>query len=264
MSVQQPCQASIVFQNVSFGYETYIQKNVKSIHLEVLHKISCHLKVGGITVILGPSGCGKSTILNLLAGELAPQEGIIRMPNPSATFGFVFQTPTLMPWKSVLENALFGLTVGNGSVSNEAKENCKFLLDKYGLAEFEHKFPRSLSGGMQQRLSLVRAMVANSDILLLDEPFSNSDFVMRYQLQNDLSDYITNGNKTIVMVTHDIDEALRLADAIIILSDRPSTVLEEIEISIPRAERLKLGFQLDRLSSETARIRKILLEGRDI
>lgn len=227
-------------ENVSFGYSN--NANAPAIH--VVSDITLGFKQSEVSVLLGPSGCGKTTILNLIAQLLPITKGRISYFNHGANkgcpVGYVFQTPSLIPWRTIRENVLFGAEL-NGKKTDTLEQHCNELLELYGLADFENSYPLTLSGGMQQRASIIRAVLSDAKIILLDEPFSNSDFLMRRDLQRDLSRIVSKEKLTAILVTHDIEEAVRVGDKIVILSPRPATVKAEIEIPIPREERLKTG-----------------------
>lgn len=207
--------------------------------LAVLNDISADFYPGQITAIVGPSGSGKSTFLNVIAGLVRPERGKVDrvvMDGRSVT-GYVFQDPHLLPWRTVEANALFGAEI-SGNLSAETRIKCKLLFERYGLAGFEQSYPRALSGGMQQRLALVRAALSGASVLLLDEPFSNSDFLTRRALQADLLDIVDQEPVAAILVTHDLEEAIRLGDKVIVFSKRPARVLLDLAINIPRDQRL--------------------------
>jgi NitT/TauT family transport system ATP-binding protein len=207
--------------------------------VQVLAGIDIEFHRSQVTAIVGPSGCGKTTFLNVIAGLVAPFRGVVERAgaNERIVTGYVFQDPQLLPWRTVEANALFGAEI-NGSLSGETRRKCQRLLQRYGLAGFHKRYPRTLSGGMQQRVALVRAALSGASILLLDEPFSNSDFLTRRALQADLLDIVRNEHVTAVLVTHDLDEAIRVGDRVIVFSQRPARVLLELTIEIPREQRL--------------------------
>ncbi|UFT98477.1 ABC transporter ATP-binding protein [Radiobacillus kanasensis] len=200
-----------------------------------VNDISFTAKPGEIIGLLGTSGCGKSTLLRAISGLDQDYEGQILINDDVAkgvhdTTGFIFQEPRLLPWLSVMENVTFGL-----KGSKKAKEEkAKRYLESVGLGECAHLYPRQLSGGMAQRVAIARALVTSPEILLLDEPFSALDAFTKMQLQDLLLDVWEAYQSTIVMVTHDIDEALYLCDRIIILRGQPGEIDREILLDEPR------------------------------
>ena len=194
---------------------------------KVLNDLSFKIKKGNIYALIGPSGCGKSTILNLVAGISKPSSGSLIKPD---NIGYMFQRDNLLEWLTVLDNVLIGLKI-NKSLSNEKVIYAKELLNKYGLKEFIDSYPDELSGGMRQRVSLIRAIILNPDLLLLDEPFSALDSQTRLEVSNDIYNILKELKITTIIVTHDISEAISLADNIILLSNRPAKVKEEIKIA---------------------------------
>jgi NitT/TauT family transport system ATP-binding protein len=204
----------------------------------IIQNFSARFFPSQITSIVGPSGCGKTTLLNLIAGLLTLDSGSIDWPFSERKVGFVFQQPTLLPWLTVRENALFGAKLFAHDTP-KVEEHCSALLNMYGLAGYENAFPSSLSGGMQQRASMIRAVLSGTKVMLLDEPFSNTDFVMRRELQKELSRLVADERLIAILVTHDIEEAVRIGDKVIVLSERPARVKAEIKIPIPREDRIK-------------------------
>jgi NitT/TauT family transport system ATP-binding protein len=188
--------------------------------------------------LVGPSGCGKSTLLRLIAGLLRPTGGAVLIDGtpvrePRQDTGIVFQNPTLLPWATVTDNVLFPLKlmhqVRPGSVAA-----VHGLLKLVGLAGFEHRYPRELSGGMQQRAAICRALIHDPDILLMDEPFGALDALTREEMSLELLRIWTAQPKTILFVTHSIPEAVLLADRVVVMSPRPGRIVEEIAIPLPR------------------------------
>ena len=212
--------------------------------LLVLSSIDGSFLPGQISVVIGPSGCGKTTLLNIIAGLIKPVEGTIKYPESDCKsiphIGYVFQMPSLLPWRTIIQNALFGAEI-TGKKDAEVVKRCHDLLRAYGLGGFEDVYPSTLSGGMQQRVSIVRAVLSGAKIILFDEPFSNSDFIMRRELQREISRLVAEENLIAILVTHDVEDAVRVADKIIVLTQRPARVNSEIEIPIPRDQRLKRG-----------------------
>ena len=210
----------LVFEQV---YMSFYDLNKET---KVLKDLSFKIKEGNINVLIGPSGCGKSTILNLVAGIIKPTSGKIIKPN---NIGYMFQKDNLLEWLTILDNVLIGLKIQK-KLNYDNIEYAKALLIKYGLKEFINSYPNELSGGMRQRVALIRAIVLHPKMLLLDEPFSALDSQTRIEVSNDIYTILKDLQITTIMVTHDISEAISLADNILILTDRPATLKEEIKI----------------------------------
>lgn len=206
--------------------------------LIALQDVSIDVRQGEFLSIIGPSGCGKTTLLRMIAsltpitgGQILVDGQVVTEPGPERAM--VFQHFGLFPWKSVIDNVKFPLQIRKVS-DDEATEIARAQLRKVGLAQaFEESHPHQLSGGMQQRVGLARALATGSDILLMDEPFGAIDAQTREILQNDLSRLCSDEGKTVVFVTHDIDEAVLLADRILILTAGPGTVREIIDVDLP-------------------------------
>lgn len=193
---------------------------------KVLQGLSFALKKNEKIAIVGPSGCGKSTILNIISELISIDSGkMIKNGN----VGYMFQTDNLFEWRTIYKNITLGLEV-KGKVSKEDKDNIIKLLEKYGLIDFKDKHPSSLSGGMRQRVALIRTLVLNPDILLLDEPFSALDAQTKLMVNEDIYDIVSNERKSVIMVTHDIAEAIAFSDKVIVLTNRPSKVKKIYEI----------------------------------
>lgn len=202
--------------------------------------IDLAVDAGRITVLIGGSGCGKSTVLRLIAGLEAATTGTVSIDDrvidgPSKEVGVVFQEPRLMPWLTVAENVAFGLAHLTNVRSDEVT---LASLDRVGLAGFADALPKELSGGMAQRVALARALVAAPRVLLLDEPFSALDALTRADLQQHLLDLWSADHQTLVVVTHDIDEALFLADTIVVMAGHPGEIVQSVEVTAPRPRRL--------------------------
>lgn len=193
---------------------------------KVLQGLSFDLKKNEKIAIVGPSGCGKSTILNIIS-ELISIDGGKMIKNGNV--GYMFQTDNLFEWRTIYKNITLGLEV-KGKVSKEDKDSIIKLLEKYGLIDFKDKHPSSLSGGMRQRVALIRTLVLNPDILLLDEPFSALDAQTKLMVNEDIYDIVSNERKSVIMVTHDIAEAIAFSDKVIVLTNRPSKVKKIYEI----------------------------------
>ena len=172
--------------------------------------------------IVGPSGCGKSTLLGIVAGIVSKSFGEIIVPN-DFKIGYMLQDDCLFPKRTVLENALLGLEI-KGLVNDDTRRKVIDLLTKYGLGDFINSYPDSLSGGMKQRVALIRTLALDPDLLLLDEPFSALDYQTRLSLSDDLYRIIKQERKTVIMVTHDIAEAISMSDKVVVLTKRPSTI----------------------------------------
>ena len=185
-----------------------------------------------IVSIVGPSGCGKTSLLSVLSNLESKSGGTISFNKENTTLGYMLQKDALFPWKTILENCLIGLEI-NHTLNQERKDRVINLLNTYGLGEFINKYPDSLSGGMKQRVALIRTLAVDPDILLLDEPFSALDYVTRLSLSDDVYKIIKNEGKTAILVTHDIAEAISLSDRVVVFSKRPAKVkkIYDIELS---------------------------------
>ena len=210
----------VVLNNISKSY--YNQKG----SLDVIDNLSIKVKEGEIVVLVGPSGTGKSTILNIISGLVDKTSGEC---NVNGKIGYMFQHDLLFDWINVYKNIFIGLEI-NSKITIEDKEKALKLLEKYDLLDFKSSYPHELSGGMRQRVSLIRTLMINPDILLLDEPFSALDSQTRIKISNDVYKIIKEEKLTAILVTHDISEAISLADRIIILSKRPARVVKEYKL----------------------------------
>lgn len=213
----------LTLDKISLSYQT--EKD----EIRALESISFSVDEGEFVAIIGPSGCGKTSILSIIAGLLKPSGGEITIKGKplekgKTSIGYMLQKDELFSWRTIMENAYLPLEVKRDK-SEKSKEKVNELLKKYGLWEFRKKYPRQLSGGMRQRAALIRTMASSPDLLLLDEPFSALDYQTRLAVCDDLYEIIRRENKTTVLVTHDISEALSTADRIIVLSKRPSKIL---------------------------------------
>lgn len=205
---------------------------------EALKNINLTAKKGEFIAIVGPSGCGKTTILSLIAGLIRPNTGKVfingnEINGVSEKIGYMLQKDQLFEWRTVKQNITLGLEIKKRNLT----ENINYatsLLEKYGLLEFINHYPNQLSGGMRQRVALIRTLAFKPEVLLLDEPFSALDFQTRLTVCDDVYKIIKNENKTTILVTHDISEAVSLADKIIVLTKRPATVKNVYEIKIDK------------------------------
>ena len=220
--------------------------------LKVLNGVDIDVEAGGFVSVIGPSGCGKTTVFNIIAGLLKPDAGSLKVDGAVVSdlrgrVGYMMQKDLLFPWRTVLQNVLLGLELKKVAPA-EAKETALEYLQTYGLAGFENAYPRTLSGGMRQRVALIRTLISDPDILLLDEPFSALDYQTRLYLEGVLIDAAATYRKTVILVTHDIDEAVALSRHVTVLSGRPTQVKARYTIDI--AERSPIGARSDPRFSE--------------
>jgi len=204
-------------------------------NVRVLENIDLSVQAGEFVCLLGPSGCGKSTLLNIVGGFVTPLEGSVsidgeRVNGPDPRRIFVFQERGVFPWLTVEENIGFGLFRES---EKEKRERIQYYVNLVGLRGFEKSYPRELSGGMKQRLEVARALAVNPDVLYLDEPFGALDSITRLQMRRELLRIWHAERKTILFVTHDIEESVQLADRVVVLSARPGRVRRIVDIDIP-------------------------------
>ncbi|MBR2384392.1 MAG: ABC transporter ATP-binding protein [Clostridia bacterium] len=209
---------------VSLTYHT------KQGEIEALNNITFDVFNGEFVAIIGPSGCGKTSILSIIAGLLKPSKGTVLLNgspilSPSESIGYMLQKDQLFAWRTVEQNALLPLEIHKSIKDLEKRKNVELLLKKYGLWDFRKSYPNELSGGMRQRVALIRTLAYSPKILRLDEPFSALDYQTRLSVCDDVYGIIKNEKKTAILVTHDISEAIALADRIIVLTKRPSKIL---------------------------------------
>ncbi|WP_301103174.1 ABC transporter ATP-binding protein [Propionivibrio sp.] len=206
--------------------------------LEVVHNVSFTVAAGEFVCLLGPSGCGKSTLLGALAGHLVPSHGSIRVDGlpisgPHPERALVFQQHTLFPWKRVVDNVAFGLKM-KGVARDQRQRQAHDLLNLVGLEGFENHYPAQLSGGMQQRVEIARVLINYPRVMLMDEPFGALDAQTRLMMQEHLLEVWSRIRTSIVFITHDIDEALFLADRILVMSPRPGRIIDERRLGFGR------------------------------
>ena len=204
--------------------------DMKSVILAV-EDVTLDIKEKEFVSIVGPSGCGKSTILSILSNLEKKSGGNITFNKENCKLGYMLQKDSLFPWRTILENCLLGLEIKQ-ELTQESKERVVRLLETYGLKDFMDKYPDSLSGGMRQRVALIRTLAINPDILLLDEPFSALDYQTRLALSDDVYKIIKQEGKTAIMVTHDLAEAISLSDRIVVLTKRPAKVKKIYDIHL--------------------------------
>lgn len=207
--------------------KTYHTKNSEILAVD---NFSFDLKQGEFVAIVGPSGCGKSTILSILCGLEKPSSGEININN-NLKFGYMLQGDNLFDWLTIYKNCLIGLEIQN-NLSNENINYVNKLLNTYGLKDFKKAYPNNLSGGMRQRVSLIRTLATKPDILFLDEPFSALDYQTRLAVSDDVYKIIKKEKKSAIMVTHDLSEAISMADKVIVMSPRPSKIKNIYEIKL--------------------------------
>jgi NitT/TauT family transport system ATP-binding protein len=214
------------------------------IDVHALKDINLAIADGEFVSIVGPSGCGKSTLLKILAGTLERSAGTVAMrgkslSGPSRELGVVFQAPVLLPWRTVLQNVMVPIEIQKHDRARFT-EKAKALLAMVGLTGFENKYPNELSGGMQQRVGICRALVHDPSFLLMDEPFGALDAMTRETMNGELQRIWSESRKTIMLVTHSIPEAVYLADRVVVMTPRPGRIVEIIPIDLPRPRRLAL------------------------
>ena len=213
-------------------------KNLSKIYHDIngetlaINNLNLDIKDKEIIAIVGPSGCGKSTLLSILAGLENKSSGEILF-NGKQKLGYMLQTDSLFPWRTIFDNCCLGLEI-NHTNTKENKDKVLNLLKKYGLFEFKDKYPNNLSGGMKQRVALIRTLATNPDILLLDEPYSALDYQTRLALSDDLYKIIKQEGKTVILITHDLAEAISLASRIIVLTKRPCQVKKIYNVKLDK------------------------------
>lgn len=229
------------------GEHIYFSREEGKKHvLEVIKDTSLALHNGEFKTIIGPSGCGKTTLLSILSGLLRPDQGVVLLngqpvgeitdrvglPTPSDV-GVVFQDYGLFPWRTVAKNVAFGLEMAK-IPKNKIEKKVSDILERVGLADFANHYPHQLSGGMKQRTSIARVLATDAQFILMDEPFSALDFQTRYFMQEFLLEVWKKFDKTIIYVTHHMDEAIMLSDTVYLMTSRPGKIVEEIKIDLPR------------------------------
>lgn len=220
----------LTLKNICYSYHSL------QVETPALRNVSFHINEGEFVAIVGPSGCGKSTLLSIIAGLISPEEGTIAVNNPDGSLaypkvGYMLQRDHLFEWRTIYKNAVLGLEIGN-ALTKENTEHVLQLMKDYDLYKFKDKKPSELSGGMKQRAALIRTLATNPQLLLLDEPFSALDYQTRLTVSADICQIIRKTKKTALLITHDLSEAISLADRVIILSRRPATVKMEVDIHL--------------------------------
>ena len=223
-------------ENIITVRDCWMSFATKAAQIHVLERVNLDVAPGEFVCIVGPSGCGKSTLLNIIGGFLRETKGTVTVegapvsgPDPARIF--VFQGNGVFPWLTVEQNIGFGLL---SIPAAERDERVKHYIAMVGLTGFERSYPRELSGGMRQRVEIARALAADARVLYMDEPFGALDFLTRLKMRADLIRIWQAEKKTIVFVTHDIEEAVQLADRVLVMTKRPATIAEEVRIELPR------------------------------
>ena len=224
---------AIDVKNVSKSFVT------KDKDFTALKNVNLHVDDGELICLLGPSGCGKTTLLRMIGGLEEADEGEIYdggelVTGPSKDRGFIFQQYSLFPWLNVLDNVMFGLNLSGERSKEENLAAAERYLERVGLADFKYSYPHELSGGMKQRVAIIRSLLNHTPVLLMDEPFSAVDMLNRHSLQEQLIGVWKRFETTILFVTHDVDEAVYLADKIVILDKNPGRIAKIIEVDIER------------------------------
>lgn len=205
--------------------------------LEVLRDLSFHIEPGELVTFVGPSGCGKSTLFNILTGLLPPTSGQVWVQGRDTTgstspeIGYVLQKDLLLPWRTMLQNVVIGLEVRRVP-RREAHARARSLFEQYAMAGFEDRYPGEVSGGMRQRAALMRTMITEPEVILMDEAYKALDYPLKIELESELLQTVRRERKAVVFVTHDIEEAVTLSDRVYVLRARPGQIVEEIEVDL--------------------------------
>jgi NitT/TauT family transport system ATP-binding protein len=232
--------SKLVVQNLRKSFRS--QRSEESI--QVFEGISFEVHPAEFISLVGPSGCGKTTFLRILDGLIPHDDGEILLDgktviNPGPDKGFVFQDSSLLPWRTVMDNIILGLEL-QGVAKSEARKKAERYIALVGLAGFEHHYPHELSGGMQQRVNLARALIVDPQVLLMDEPFASLDAQTREIMQAELLKMWNQTKKTVIFVTHQIEEAIYLSDRVVVFSARPAKIREIVKVDIPRPRSLSV------------------------
>ncbi|WP_172329448.1 ABC transporter ATP-binding protein [Mangrovicoccus sp. HB161399] len=244
--------------SITFGTGPTAHRAVETTSLKIMP--------GEFVCILGPSGCGKSTLLNAIAGYVKPSSGSVRVDGvevekPGPDRGMVFQQYSLLPWKTVYENVAFGPRMA-GKSRREAGSIANTFLGMVGLRKFGNRYPAELSGGMQQRVGIARALANYPSVLLMDEPFGALDAQTRLMMQESLLEIWQKFGTTVVFVTHDVDEAVFLADRVLVMSAAPGRVIEDLRIPLPRPRSTDMGSMPDYIRARQHCLEVIRAESR--
>jgi NitT/TauT family transport system ATP-binding protein len=231
--------------------------------VEALRGVTLSIRVGEFVAVIGRSGCGKSTLLRMIAGLIAPSAGRVSVAGtpvtaPRPDIALMFQRPALLPWRSVLDNVLLPAEIRRAK-TRDVRQDAVHLLDRAGLAGFHQRLPHELSGGMQQRVALCRALIQQPRVLLMDEPFSALDALTREELAGELQRVQMELACTTVLVTHSIQEAVLLADRVIVLSRRPGSIRQVLDVKIPRPRSFGHNAHLAEVAGAAAELYELLL-----
>jgi len=241
MALKKP-ESDQSFLTVNNLTHSYVQD--KGQRLPAIQDVNMNIKNGEFVSLVGPSGCGKSSLFNIIAGLIDPDEGSIMMAGSDVTgttghVGYMLQRDLLLPWRSVLDNVILGQEL-QGITKKQAREEARVFLEKFGLGSFEDKFPDTLSGGMRQRAAFIRTLLSKKDIFLLDEPLGALDAQTRVLMQEWLLEVWDEFKKTVLFITHDIEEAVYLSDRVYVMSARPGRILAEVLIDLPRPRKTSI------------------------
>nr|WP_232230346.1 ABC transporter ATP-binding protein [Halomonas sp. 1513] len=205
--------------------------------IEVIEDITLDIKQEEFVSIVGPSGCGKSTMFNIIASLLEPSDGSITLrgsdPECGAKIGYMLQRDLLFPWRTIIDNVCLGLEI-QGVPKKRRHEMARDQLARYGLADFADQYPNTLSGGMRQRVALIRTLITDPDLILLDEPFSALDYQTRLVLEEEIVSILKEHHKTVVLITHDIGEAIAMSDRVAVMTQRPTSVKKIYDVGLSR------------------------------
>ncbi|MBC8589208.1 ABC transporter ATP-binding protein [Tissierellaceae bacterium BX21] len=220
----------VELKDISMLYHTLTEETL------AIKKLDLDIYTGEIVGIVGPSGCGKSTLLSIISGLIKPSKGIVKVNGepveaPLKNIGYMFQEDQLFDWRNILNNVVVGLEI-QGKLNDKTLQQAKDMIANYGLGEFMDSYPYQLSGGMRQRVALIRTLILRPDLLLLDEPFSALDYQTRLAIADEVGIILKKEKKTAVMVTHDIAEAISLSDRVVVLSNRPAVIKDIIDIKL--------------------------------
>ena len=229
--------------------------------LAAIRRLELDVERGEFVSLIGPSGCGKSTALRIIAGLMAPSEGAVGFPEGRPGIGFVFQEPTLMPWRDALSNTALPLAL-RGVPGSEAQMRAREALRRVGLAGFEHSYPRALSGGMKMRVSIARALASAPRLLLMDEPFAALDELTRQQLNDDLLKLWREDGLTVIFVTHSVFESTYLSQKVVVMTPRPGRIFDEIRLTAPleRDETYRLSAEFSADATKVSRALKLAMQ----